>query len=76
MGSVGLGPTGWEPDECRVVCVCVCVCVCARGCSCMCTPQGLGMDMRLGAFVEFVNIHLLFENLVFASVYITQESII
>ena len=30
MGSVGLGPTGWEPDEGRVVCVCVCVCVCAR----------------------------------------------
>ena len=64
------------------MCVCVCVCVCvrararARGCSCMCTPQSLGMDMRLGAFVEFDNIHLLFENLVFASVYITQESII
>ena len=32
--------------------------------------------MRLGSFVEFVNIHLLFENLVFASLYITQESII
>ena len=28
MGSVGLGPTGWEPDECIVLCVCVCVCVC------------------------------------------------
>ena len=74
MGSVGLGPTGWEPDECIVLCVCVCVCARAR--SCMCTCQSLGVDMCLGAFVEFVNIHLLFENLVFASLYITQESII
>ena len=68
MGSARLGPTGWEP-ECIVVCVCVCACVCvrARTCSCMCTCQGLDVDMRLGAFVEF-NIHLLFENLVFASI--------